>query len=177
MFATNGVPSGWPEGRRKFQNRLENRAAKGSRKERPGQTGCEATVIVIGPSDVLLTGSAYDFTRGLGFYLRPSLACRAASECPPRRCSFHSPPFRPATPSRRPGYRSESEPAWAEVGAARRARVSDILLTQDAYKIEPGWACRAEPGSGVGDVPPRPGAAPSSALRRVRHRWRFRFPT
>ena len=36
--------------------------------------------------------------------------------------------------------------------------MSDILLTQDAYKIEPGWACRARPGSGVGDVPP-PGAA------------------
>src|SRR6516225_10473275 len=42
---------------------------------------------------------------------------------------------------------------------SRRARASDILLTQDAYKIEPGWACRAEPGSGVGDVPPRPGVA------------------
>jgi hypothetical protein len=41
--------------------------------------------------------------------------------------------------------------------------VSDILLTQDAYKIEPGWACRAKPGSGVGDVPPRLGAASSLA--------------
>jgi hypothetical protein len=32
-------------------------------------------------------------------------------------------------------------------------RASDILLTRNAYKIEPGWVCRAEPGSGVGDVP------------------------
>ena len=31
-------------------------------------------------------------------------------------------------------------------------------MTRTAYKIEPGWACRAKPGSGVGDVPPRPGA-------------------
>jgi hypothetical protein len=44
---------------------------------------------------------------------------------------------------------------------SRGARVSDILLTRDAYNIEPGWACRAEPGSGVGDVPPKPGAASS----------------
>ena len=43
--------------------------------------------------------------------------------------------------------------------------MSDISLTHDTYKIEPGLACRAEPGSGVGDVPPRPGAAPSPALR------------
>ena len=47
---------------------------------------------------------------------------------------------------------------------SRRARASDILLTRDAYKIEPGWACRAEPGSGVGDVP-QPGAASSLAPR------------
>ena len=53
-----------------------------------------------------------------------------------------------------------------EAGSGR-ARVRDILLTQDAYKIEPGWACRAEPGSGVGDVPPRPGAA--SSLARCRY--------
>jgi hypothetical protein len=31
---------------------------------------------------------------------------------------------------------------------SRRARASDILLTRDAYRLEPGWACRAEPESG-----------------------------
>jgi len=69
---------------------------------------------------------------------------------------------------------SEAKPAGPNAGS-RRARASDILLTRDAYKIEPGWACRAEPGSGVGDVP-QPGAASSSlgavvppdALRLVR---------
>ena len=42
---------------------------------------------------------------------------------------------------------------------SRRVRASEILLTQDAYEIEPGWACRVEPGSDVGDVLPRTGAA------------------
>ena len=46
---------------------------------------------------------------------------------------------------------------------SRRARASDILLTQDAYEVEPGWACRAKPRSGVGDIPP-PGAALSLHL-------------
>jgi hypothetical protein len=49
----------------------------------------------------------------------------------------------------------------AEVGSRGETRASDISLTRNAYKIEAGWACRAEPGSGVGDVPPRSGAAPS----------------
>ena len=40
-------------------------------------------VIVVSPPDVLLTCSAYDFTRGLGFYLGPGLACRAAPGSPP----------------------------------------------------------------------------------------------
>ena len=40
-------------------------------------------------------------------------------------------------------------------------------MTRSAYKIEPGWACRAEPGSGVGDVP-QPGAAfPLPRLYRI----------
>jgi hypothetical protein len=40
-------------------------------------------VVVISPPDVSLTGSVYDFTRGLGFYLGPGLACRAAPGSPP----------------------------------------------------------------------------------------------
>ena len=98
--------------------------------------GRGATVIVISPPDVSLTGSAYDFTRGLGVYLGPGLACRAAPGSPPPGAApFAALPSDRATPSRRPDYRSESEPAWAEVGAARRARASDlgdILLTRDA---------------------------------------------
>jgi hypothetical protein len=35
---------------------------------------------------------------------------------------------------------SETKPAGPEAGS-RRAHVSDILLTRDGYKIEPGWAC------------------------------------
>ena len=80
----------------------------------------------------------------------------------PGAAPFRSPPFPPRAKPSRAGQvtaqkenrpRSKSEPA-------KRARASDILLTQDACNIELGWACRAEPGSGVGDVPPRPGAAP-----------------
>jgi hypothetical protein len=41
---------------------------------------------------------------------------------------------------------------------SRRAPVSDILLIA-TYQIEPGWACRAESGSGVGNLP-QPGVAP-----------------
>ena len=55
----------------------------------------------------------------------------------------------------------------------RGASASDALVTKDAYKIEPGWACRAEPGSGVGGYPPNPApfppfrgcVAPSAGLR------------
>jgi hypothetical protein len=70
-----------------------------------------------------------------------------------------------ARKANRPGPKSEP---------ARRARASDILLTRNAYKIEPGWACRAEPASGVGDVPPQPGAASSRLCRaaRMRRSWR-----
>jgi len=57
---------------------------------------------------------------------------------------------------------SETKPAGPEAGSGR-ARASDILLTRDAYEIEPGWACRAEPESGVGDVPPTPALLSSSS--------------
>src|SRR6516162_7357973 len=59
---------------------------------------------------------------------------------------------------------------------SRRARASDILLTRDAYKIEPGWACRAEPGSGVGDVPPDPARIlPSICFRSQRRSTAYRL--
>src|SRR6516162_8770942 len=108
--------------------------------------------------------------------LLPSISgYRAASECPPRRCSSLQLPSRSHNGFARGQITaSETETAGPEAGS-RRARASDILLTRDAYKIEPGWACRAEPGSGIGDVP-QPGAASSSlgavappdALRLVR---------
>ena len=70
-----------PRGAEKFQKSAGETHRKprrrGSRKERPGQAGCGATVIVIRTPDVSLTGSAYDFTRGSGFYLGPGLSCRA----------------------------------------------------------------------------------------------------
>ena len=62
--------------------------------------------------------SAYDFTRGLAFYFGPGLACRAAPGLLPLALlPFAALPSDRATPSRRPNYRSESEPARAEVGA------------------------------------------------------------
>ena len=131
------VPSAWPEGLRKFSKigwrnaprTPPKRARRASDKRRPGQAGCGATVIVISPPDVLLTGSAYDFTRGLAFCLGPGLACRAAPDLLPLALlPFAALPSDRATPSRRPNYRSESEPAWAEVGAARRARASGLVV-------------------------------------------------
>jgi len=60
---------------------------------------------------------------------------------------------------------SERKPAWGESRIASLVRLDDILLTYAVYKIEPGWACRAEPGSGVGDVPQPPALLLSQGLR------------
>ena len=92
--------------------------------------------------------------------LLPSISgYRAASECPPRRCSSLQLPSRSHNGFARGQITaSETETAGPEAGS-RRARASDIFLTRDPYKLEPGWACRAEPRSSVGDVPPRLGAA------------------
>jgi len=90
--------------------------------------------------------------------LRPSISgYRAASEFPPGCCPFPATPSLALTTVSRACQITARKPNQPDPEAgSRRARASDILLTQDAYKIEPGWACRAEPGSGVGDVLPDP---------------------
>jgi len=87
QWVPSGMARGTPKiskiGWRNAPKTPPKRARRGSRKERPGWAGCGATVVVISPPDVSLTGSVYDFTRGLGFCLGPGLACRAAPGSPP----------------------------------------------------------------------------------------------
>ena len=84
---------------------------------------------------------------------------RRGSRVHTRRCSFPATPFSLSQRFRADQITARKPNQPNPEAGSRRARASDILLTQDAYKIEPGWACRAEPGTGVGDVPPRPGVA------------------
>ena len=46
--------------------------------------------------------------------------------------------------------------AYGETRASALIQATDILLTHGVHRIGPGWACRAKPGSSVGDVPPNP---------------------
>ena len=66
-FTPMGPIRDGPRGAENFKNRLEKRAEspaeterRGSTKERPGWGGLQATVVVISPPDVSLTGSVYD---------------------------------------------------------------------------------------------------------------------
>ena len=150
MFAPR-VPSGWPEGCRKISKigwgAWPREIAQPT--QLPRLTFRWLSVRMITPAWVLLLPSISGY--------------RAASECPPRRCSSLQLPSRSHNGFARGQITaSETKPAGPEAGSGR-ARASDILLTRDAYEIEPGWACRAEPESGVGDVPPTPALLSSSS--------------
>jgi len=81
----------------------------------------------------------------------------------PRRCSFSR--VLAGTSLGAPRWHRPPAGSLRPVSAGRWASASDALVTQDAYKIEPGWARRAEPGGGVGDYPPNP--APFSSIPRL----------
>jgi len=68
-----------------------------------------------------------------------------------RRCSFPATPFRRSRRFRAQARLPPRKPK-ADPTQDRGERVRVTSWRRD--KIEPGWACRAEPGSGVGDVPP-----------------------
>ena len=90
--------------------------------------------------------------------LRPSISgYRAASEFPPGCCPFPATPSLALTTVSRAGQVTARKPNQPDPEAgSRRARASDILLTQDAYKIEP--AGRAGPSLGAASemFPPDP---------------------
>jgi hypothetical protein len=64
QWVPSGMARGAPKiskiGWRNAPKTPPKRARRGSRKERPGWAGCRATVVVISPPDVSLTGSVYD---------------------------------------------------------------------------------------------------------------------
>jgi len=129
-----------------FKNRVESLAAKNSPTD------------AVTTADISLTVRAYDHA-GLVLLL-PSLRCAerrrnvlpGAAPCLQLPSGSHNGFAAGQITARKP---NQPDP---EAGS-RRVRASEILLTQDAYEIEPGWACRVEPGSDVGDVLPRTGAA------------------
>ena len=133
MFATDGSHADGPRGGKIFKNRVGSLAAKNS---------------AVTTADISLTVRAYD-RASLGSPPPKHLAVQSGVGMPSPALLLPCNSLLALTTISRAGQitaRKTNQPD-PEAGS-RRARASDILLTRDAYRLEPGWACRAEPESG-----------------------------
>jgi hypothetical protein len=127
QWVPSGMARGAPKiskiGWRNAPKTPPKRARRGSRKERPGWAGCRATVVVISPPDVSLTGSVYDLHAAWVFISDQASHAGRRRDLLPWRCSF---PRRPALPLRS-RFKDHVERRLGCAPDAREAAGSDDL--------------------------------------------------